>query len=174
MGIRDPVAGALSAYSLSVRATSAVTQAVLTGAPLDIPAYEQAAKATMEAGRTDREREDDEEIDRLMTEMTAGRKRTITRLRDANCSQWLTAMPVEEHAISPTQFRDAVHHRLALEPAGLPAKCDGCGKPGTLEHFMNCKKGGLVTLTTHRSYRYSPSTPTCRNTACASRAGGCP
>ena len=79
MGIRDPVAGTLSAYSLSVRATLAVTQAVVTGAPLDIPAYEQAAKATMEAGRADRERADDGEIDRLMTEMTAGRKRTITR-----------------------------------------------------------------------------------------------
>ena len=58
--------------------------------------------------------------------------------------------------MSATQFRDqpAIHyHRV---PIGLPAQCDGCGAPFSLQHGLDCKKRGLVPVKRgHGNLRHS-------------------
>ena len=44
--------------------------------------------------------------------------------------------------LSATEFRDAISLRYN---GPLPANCDGCGAAPSLEHALDCKKGGLVT-----------------------------
>ena len=34
--------------------------------------------------------------------------------------------------------------RFAMDPKGLPDKCDGCGAKFDLEHSLHCKTGGLI------------------------------
>ena len=46
--------------------------------------------------------------------------------------------------MSTTQFRDQLAIRYHRVPIGLPAQCDGCGAPFSLQHGLDCKKGGLV------------------------------
>ena len=48
--------------------------------------------------------------------------------------------------MSATQFRDqlAISCRYHKEPCGLPAVCDGCGAPSSLQHGLDCAKGDLV------------------------------
>ena len=55
-------------------------------------------------------------------------------------------LPLESDGfrLSATQFRDQLAIRYHQEPAGLPAECDRCGAPFSLQHGLDCMKGGLV------------------------------
>ena len=60
---------------------------------------------------------------------------------------WLTVLPVARHHfdLSTTKFSDTLalcHHQPSVR---MPAHCDGCGATFSLEHALDCKKGGLVT-----------------------------
>ncbi len=55
---------------------------------------------------------------------------------------------VGETILSSTEFRDALMLRYARVPSNLPTSCNGCGesKEFDVNHDLNCKKGGLVTV----------------------------
>ena len=61
---------------------------------------------------------------------------------------WLTAIP--DHLSGTVLLYQEWHDNISLQygrtPSGLPRKCDGCGAGFTVEHVLNCKKGGLVSL----------------------------
>ena len=65
---------------------------------------------------------------------------------EGKTSHWLTVMPIAKHHfdLSAAEFRDALSLRYCRPSLGLPAICDGCGAPFSLEHALDCKKGGLV------------------------------
>ena len=48
--------------------------------------------------------------------------------------------------LSANEWRDNVRLRFNLVPLDLPQNCDGCGCRMTVEHAMQCKKGGLVHI----------------------------
>ena len=43
-----------------------------------------------------------------------------------------------------SEFRDALAIRYHQPLSKLPADCDGCGGVFTLQHALDCKKGGLI------------------------------
>ena len=43
------------------------------------------------------------------------------------------------------EFRDALAVRYKKPLLNIPLSCDGCGSPSSLDHFLVCKKGGLIT-----------------------------
>ena len=55
-------------------------------------------------------------------------------------------MPVESNHfdLSVQEFRDALAIRYHKPLLPLPPKCDGCGAPSSLDHFLTCRRGGLV------------------------------
>ena len=42
------------------------------------------------------------------------------------------------------EFRDAIRMRYGLVPEGMVERCEGFGKPFTVEHSLYCKVGGQV------------------------------
>ena len=41
-------------------------------------------------------------------------------------------------------FRDILSISYGKEPIGLPKECDGCEQDFSIQHKLDCKKGGLV------------------------------
>ena len=74
------------------------------------------------------------------------RRWAIERAIEGKNSSWLNVLPVARYHydLSPVEFRDALalrYHRPLLK---MPAFCDGCGAPTSLEHALDCRKGGLI------------------------------
>ena len=69
-----------------------------------------------------------------------------TLLRAANTGHWLTVMPTITSGclLSSQEWRDAFCLRYARVPPDFPIKCDGCGGKFSVDHALDCKKGGLV------------------------------
>ena len=83
---------------------------------------------------------------RLIDELPAPQCRTLHRIVTGGASGWLTVLPLHEEGydMSATQFRDQLAIRYHHEPVGLPASCDGCVASFSLQHGLDCAKGGLV------------------------------
>ncbi|KAL7478385.1 hypothetical protein ACHAW6_004169, partial [Cyclotella cf. meneghiniana] len=68
--------------------------------------------------------------------------------RQAATGTWLTTIP--DHfggtELTKTEWHDNVSIRYGWRPLALPDRCDGCGDGFTVEHGLNCKKGGLVSI----------------------------
>ena len=73
------------------------------------------------------------------------RQRTIKRAVGSGISHWLTTFPLERYHFDlvPIEFRDALALRYLRMTSGLPSWCDGCGESFTLQHGLDCPKGGL-------------------------------
>ena len=47
--------------------------------------------------------------------------------------------------LTAQEFRDVLAIRYKKPLLSIPPFCDGCGSPSSLDHFLICKKGGLIT-----------------------------
>ena len=65
---------------------------------------------------------------------------------DFQCSGWLSVIPVagKHFDMSPNEFRDAVALCYGRTPIDLPTHCDADGEVFSVNHALNCSKGGLV------------------------------
>ena len=81
------------------------------------------------------------------SELNAKTRWAIQRAVEGKTSSWLTALPIAHHHfdLSATEFRDVLALRYNRPLLKMPTNCDGCGAATSLEHALDCKKGGLVT-----------------------------
>ena len=73
-----------------------------------------------------------------------------SHFRDAakkGVSSWLTCLPLEEHGflLNKKEFSDALCLRYNLLVKGMPQYC-ACGKLNSVDHTMECAKGGYWYL----------------------------
>ena len=74
------------------------------------------------------------------------RRRTLQRIKDGDCSTWLSMMPTHDNhfLLSADEFRDSIALRYGRVPVKMAGFCDGCNQRFDLSHALNCKMGGLV------------------------------
>jgi hypothetical protein len=73
-------------------------------------------------------------------------KRALLRSKENGAG--LTTYPsyMNGTELSAEEFRDNLRLRFALCHLDLPSHCDGCGQRFSVNHALQCKKGGLVHL----------------------------
>lgn len=76
---------------------------------------------------------------------------------EGRTSSWLSALPWSHYHfdLSPGEFRDALFLRYGKLLLNLLDKCDGCGGEVSLQHLLDCKRGGLV-IQRHNEIRDAP------------------
>ena len=95
----------------------------------------------------DRKTEENEaKLESILSTLDADTARTVKRGK--HCGQWLSVMPsrVNGTELSAQEFRDNLHMRYGRAPGDLPKICDGCNAAFSVQHALDCKKGGLVVL----------------------------
>ena len=67
--------------------------------------------------------------------------------QEKEASNWLTALPVENHGFSLHKgaFRDVVHIQYGWELSQVPSPCI-CGSAFSTDHAIICPHGGFPTI----------------------------
>ncbi len=146
LGILDPSKAAQPSYELSSSATSMVSDAILGGEPLDVPAHRAFYAAQQRKHRAAAEVELKGAFEQLLGQMEPGQRMRVQAQVDTKGMAWLGVLPLakESFDLSAEQWRDRLALTYGWALKGLPEKCDGCGKPFNTDHALICLSGGNV------------------------------
>ena len=146
LGVDLPVTSADCKYAASRHATGVLVDVIIAGSPLEPSVHEDLVLVA----RRHHQKQLDSEYDLLFSdiclELDPFRSRALKRSRDNDLSAWLSVMPIEQdnYDLTAQEFRDALAVRYKKPLLCIPSHCDGCGAPSSLDHFLICKKGGLI------------------------------
>jgi len=146
LAIPDPVAAASNANAASREVTAVLRHGITTGAPVNINDHQNHCRRTIGEATRARDRHASTTSKKLIDNLPPAEQRTLSRIVNGNASGWLTVLPLrqEGYDLTSTQFRDQLAIRYGHEPNCLPSVCDGCGTRFTLQHALDCPKGGLI------------------------------
>ena len=85
------------------------------------------------------------EYQTLVTEGGAKFARILEQAREDGTSNWLTVLPLAKYRFNlhKGDFRDSLLMRYGKDLPRLPSSCV-CGKPMTINHALNCPRGGYI------------------------------
>ena len=83
----------------------------------------------------------------VIDSLDKGTKRATEQNSEKGASSWLSVLPLQEHGftLNKAEFHDALALRYNRNISNLPSKCV-CGELFDVNHAMNCKKGGFVSI----------------------------
>jgi len=149
LGVADPTTSGAENHAVSRKATEVISQAVLEMRRFRTDKHHRQMKAAAAEARGWRDQKNAAESNKHQTdpEWSVMRRRRLHRAANEKINGWLGALPLQQFGqdLSAQELRDALAYRYDLQPTRAPATCDDCGKDWTLEHALDCKKGGLVT-----------------------------
>ena len=148
LGINNPTETASSSYHTSTQGTKVVVEAIKGCGEFSSACHLDAISKARHESRKELDDIAKQKLDAILATLSPGRQRAIMRVVEGKTSSWLTTLPLQSchFDLAPVQFRDGLALRYMRHPSNLPAKCDGCGANFTLQHALDCKKGGLVIL----------------------------
>ena len=140
-GIYDSTATALQAYNTSKQGTATVSGAIKGVTNFH---HEQHLEALNTARKLRAKAKG--MLQSIILTFNPDRQRANRRALNGKTSTWLTVLPLQKYHfdLSPMQFRDCLAIRYLRDPLCLPPRCDGGRAIMSLQHALDCKKGGLI------------------------------
>ena len=144
LGIPDPVASAPGNFTTSVAVTAELAESLRNSTNLDAGNYVRHATGILQEEREAKRTALVADLTAFIDHSTPNDARRLKRTQETGA--WLTALPTtwNDTVLSAEEFCDNLHHRFGLTPLHLPSRCDGCQQRFTVEHALQCKKGGLI------------------------------
>jgi hypothetical protein len=145
-GIPDPSEIADECHSTSKALTAPLTHSLRQRAWLDADDYSAGAAKAASAARLQRDVEAEAACNLVVAAAVPLHRRAIRRSKENGA--WLTSYPsyMNGTELSSDEFLDNLHLRFSLPPTNLPSHCDGCGQRFSVNHALQCNKGGLVHI----------------------------
>ena len=145
LGIRDPCQEATALNQTSKEASKVLVHALVEGTDLSLTGHKKAVKKASATARASKKADEEAVVATRKGQANAKEKKRLARI--SGCGVWLTRLPTrfEGNQVTEEEWHDNVSLRYGMRPVHLPQQCDGCGANFTIEHALNCKKGGLVT-----------------------------
>ncbi|KAL7475656.1 LOW QUALITY PROTEIN: hypothetical protein ACHAW6_003456, partial [Cyclotella cf. meneghiniana] len=146
LAIRDPTTQADALYQSSRDATSYLAGSLLRNEPINTHHHKTAVRAAGATRRKENRDGEDAFLQALKDRSPPKVKKRLERARATGA--WLTTIPDRFAGTELTrhEWLDNIALRYGSRPPNLPSRCDGCGEGFTVEHALNCKKGGLVGI----------------------------
>ena len=112
----------------------------------DLEAHKECVRAAGAAYRKERVKGEQAFVAELKGKAKKDVRRRLERIGETGA--WLTVAPnkLAGNLLSAEEWRDNTRLRYGMRPLGLCDRCDGCGARFTVEHALQCSKGGLVVL----------------------------
>ena len=78
-------------------------------------------------------------------------KRMLELIQEKGSGSWLTALPIQSlgYSLNKQEFRDGICLRYEWNIPNTPSYCK-CGKENNIDHTLNCKSGGYVSMRHNR------------------------
>ena len=146
LGIRDPIELCDVDFGSSLARVTVVSAAIGGTTEFDWSDHLASLRAASVSCHESVDSWYEEKLHLILDQFPEARQRAIKRAVGGGISHWLTSFPLEHYHfdLAPIEFRDALALRFLRTPPGLPSRCDGCGEIFTLQHGLDCPKGGLI------------------------------
>ena len=154
LGILDITETSDMEYNNSVKATSALTEAIFNQLDAYVENdYEQ--QKVLQSIKKARDEHFKNQKSQIINNLSPTSTRQLELASEKGASSWLTSLPLKEYGflLNKQEFHDAIslRYNLTLSTLNRNGLCV-CGEPNTINHCLICKIGGFISLR-HNSLR---------------------
>ncbi len=146
LNILDPTIQAGFSYDTSLLATESLVDCLLNHAEVDLNLHHHNISESRQQCHQKIHKLHEDLLTKYLNTTSTTIQHRLARTKIGG--SWLTVIPkaIKGTILSAEEFRDNLRLRYGFTPEFLPKTCDGCNKPFTITHALNCRKGGLVNL----------------------------
>ena len=147
MGIQNPCDTADTEFRNSTVVTQNLTELILKQEK-DLSNYNAVEViALLKRLRTEKEEHFLSQLETLKTVLSEKLKRCVELACEKGAGAWLSALPLQSmgYVLNKQEFRDSIFLRYGWMIPNTPAYC-GCKAKNNIDHTLNCKLGGYVTM----------------------------
>ena len=150
LGISNPTNASLE-FSASAKITQNLTQ-IIINQENDFSNYDaEEVKRKTRAVKSQKESRHKADFDIIKEQVDERMLRVLLLAQEKGSGAWLTALPIQSlgYTLNKQEFRDSICLRYGWNIPNTPSFCQ-CQKENTIDHTLNCKKGGYVSMRHNR------------------------